>query len=99
MKTTANKPHETLAQDLSRRYGEVIGGRTLWHVLGYNTLAAFKQAIARGALTLPTFFIAGRKGRFALTSDVAEWLLECRAKAGKPRQAEVPASLKKTKSN
>ena len=90
---------EALVLELSRRYGEVIGGKTLWRVLGYNTLAAFKQSIIRGTLTLPTFFIDGRKGRHALTSDVAAWLIRCRANAGKPSHIEVSAAFKKTKSN
>lgn len=87
-----------LQEELALRYGEIMGGKELWHALGYRTLAGFKQAISRGTLTLPTFFIEGRKGRHALTSEVAAWLIECRANAGKPSHIEVPESFKRTKS-
>lgn len=94
--TTRNDelPQETYAHELATKYGEVIGGRNLRHVLGFATAAAFKQAIARGQLTLPTFYIQGRKGRFALAKDVAKWLLECRANAGKPSNQHAPESFR-----
>lgn len=94
---TKNILLEDLTSELAQKYGEVIGGKTLWHVLGYHTLSAFKQSIARGTLTLTTFFIEGRKGRHALTSDVAVWLVECRAKAGEPSSIELPESFRRTK--
>ena len=91
------KTHEDLVLELSRRYGEVVGGKTLWHILGYKTLAAFKQAILRDSLSLPTFYIEGRKGRYALTSDVATWLIECKSNIGKPSGIEAPKAFKRTK--
>ena len=94
---TQNIETKALAHDLAQRYGEVIGGKVLWHMLGYNTLAAFKQSIARGTLTLPTFFIEGRKGRHALTSDVAVWLVQCRSNIGKPSGIEVPDAFRRAK--
>lgn len=94
---TSNSAAKTIALELSERYGEVIGGKMLWHMLGYKTLAAFKQAIARDSLSLPTFFIEGRKGRHALTSDVAAWLVECRANAGKPSSNKVPEAFKRAR--
>ena len=97
MDTSRIEFEKKLLVDLSGRYGEVIGGKTLWRVLGYNTLAAFKQALNRGTLPLPTFFIEGRKGRYSLTSDVAAWLVKCRANVGKPSGIEVPDEFKRTK--
>lgn len=73
---------QTILHDLSKRYGEVIGGALLSKVLGYPTMAAMKVALGRKTLSIPTFFIPGRRGRFALTSEVATWLAEHRATAG-----------------
>lgn len=93
-----DKSSEALTLELSQRHGEVMGGEKLWRAFGYNTLAAFKQAITRGSLTLPTFFIEGRKGRHALTKDVATWLIKCRANAGQPSKIKLPASFNRKKS-
>jgi hypothetical protein len=84
-----------LANELSERYGEVIGGRTLWHALGYKTSSAFKQALARKSLSLPIFFMPGRKGHFALTRDVADWLVQCRSNAEKANHNEIPDAFKR----
>jgi len=69
---------EDVAKRLAERYGELIGGDDLRLVLGFPTLAALKQAIRRSTLSLPTFLIPGRRGRFATTSDIVEWLIDIR---------------------
>lgn len=86
--------HARLLNDLSSRYGEVIGGEMLSKALGFQSVAAMKQAIKRGTLHIPTFFIESRRGRFALTTDVADWLAECRANAEKQSPREVPDNFK-----
>lgn len=86
--------HARLLNDLSSRYGEVIGGEMLSKALGFQSIAAMKQAIKRETLRIPTFFIPGRRGRFALTADVADWLVECRANAEKQSPREVPENFK-----
>ncbi|MDO9385415.1 MAG: hypothetical protein Q7T65_01800 [Thiobacillus sp.] len=83
-----------LTDDLSGRYGEVIGGELLSKALGFPSMAAMKQAIKRKTLKIPTFFIQGRRGRFALTLDVAVWLAECRASAETLDPREVPANFR-----
>lgn len=70
---------EQIRTDLSKRYGEVIGGRNLRLVLGYASMAAFTQAVRNRKIDLTTFFISGRKGRFALTSEVASWIATLRS--------------------
>lgn len=67
--------------ELLDRYGELIGGALLSKVLGYASLDAMKRAIERKTLEIPTFFIKGRRGRYALTVDVANWLLNCKESA------------------
>lgn len=84
-----------LQKELSERYGEVIGGKALSHALGFGSMAAMKQSLSRKTLSLPVFFIRGRKGRFALTSEVAAYLAECRASAGKQTPLEMPKELRK----
>jgi len=84
-----------LQKDLSARYGEVIGGDTLRLVLGFSSKSAMNAAISRKTLTLPTFFITGRRGRQALTSDVATWLVDCRASAGEPSNIATTKSFKR----
>lgn len=62
------------AENLERRYGLVIPARDLVRLLGYRTSAAFRQAVRRQTLGLHTFFIDGRRGRYARAVDVAVWL-------------------------
>lgn len=83
----------TLYQTLSSRYGEMIGGDKLRLVLGFSTLAALCQAISRGTLGLPVFHVAGRRGRFALTVDVADWLITNRQAAKFHVSKSIPAQF------
>jgi hypothetical protein len=76
--------HELRAQ-LLERYGPVLGGGELRKVLGFSTAGAFRQATLRGTVPVPTFTVPNRRGRFALTQEVARWLYERR------RTAIVPA--------
>lgn len=85
-----------LMDELSNRYGEVMGGAVLSKALGFASVSAMKQAIRRGALSLPTFFIHGRRGRFALTSDVVMWLTECRTNEDGRGSNGKPINLKKS---
>lgn len=84
-----------IINDLKERHGELIGGKLLSKVLGFSSLDAMKRAIERGTLNIPTFFVEGRKGRFALTTDIADWLSECRFNPVNPVQ-EMPPQFKKT---
>ncbi|HEY1138460.1 MAG TPA: hypothetical protein VGE64_13350 [Xanthomonadaceae bacterium] len=63
-------------QALQDRFGMIVAGRDLVRLLGYRTSAAFRQAVHRKSLGVQTFFIRGRRGRCARTSDVARWAFE-----------------------
>ncbi|BCM25552.1 hypothetical protein [Methyloradius palustris] len=65
---------ESLFQDLERRYGSLIGGGDLFKVMGFTNGQAFRQANSRGLLPVKVFAIENRRGKFALTRDVARWL-------------------------
>jgi hypothetical protein len=66
---------------LVRHYGAAIGGRDLREALGFKSASAFCRAVRAGRLPIRLFQMEGRRGRFALATDVAEWL-EKRAAAG-----------------
>lgn len=63
-----------LLTDLEAHHGPLLGGTALYRSLGLPSAAAFRQAASRGRLPVPVFSIPNRRGRFALTRDVAAWL-------------------------
>ena len=65
---------ETIEQELKRQYGALIGAPALSRLLGYPTANALHQASRRGRLGIRLFPIAHRRGQFAFTADVAQWL-------------------------
>lgn len=78
-----NTSHNTdlidrLHRSLVERYGQIVGGADLAGLLGFRSADTLRKAISSNSLTLKTFVIPGRKGRFALTADVADWLITLR---------------------
>jgi hypothetical protein len=73
---------EELAQELNeelvKRFGLLLPSADLVKILGYGTPNAFHQAISRGTVPVPLMRLAGRRGRFALARDVAQWLSDQR---------------------
>lgn len=65
---------QRLEDVLFEKHGPMIGGKALYSTLGYTSASAFRQAVRRDTLPLAVFSIANRKGKFALTFDVAAWL-------------------------
>jgi hypothetical protein len=76
---------ENTIKALQDRFGMIVAGRDLVRLLGYRTPAAFRQAAHRNALGIRTFFIRGRRGRCACTSDIARWAFE---RSASPLQGE-----------
>ena len=89
--TCHDKPADPLAdalqQDLLHRYGPVIGQDELRQALGYASGDGFRQALARGLVPVPVFAIPHRRGKYALTKDVASWLAGLRRRATPPAAA------------
>lgn len=54
--------------------GATVGGSALTKALGYPTQEAFRKAFQRGRLPVVTFELEGRRGRFAITAEIAGWL-------------------------
>lgn len=65
---------KSLAGQLLDRYGPALGGQDLYAALGFKTYAAFHRSKQRGEVGVHVFPLPGRRGWFALTADVAEWL-------------------------
>lgn len=63
-------------------YGPLVGGPELERLLGFTSSAAFRQAAYRDRLPVKVFSLPDRRGKFAFTSDIAEWLLELRMRVG-----------------
>ncbi len=74
---------QELQESLTRLYGPLLASRDLWRFLGYATPAAYRQARLRQGIPITEFEIEGRRGRFALTQDVARWLAEQRLSIAK----------------
>ena len=65
---------ETLTEKIAREYEHIICSKNLAKILGYNSQASFAQTIYRGNSPVPVQKIQGRKGYYALASDVASFL-------------------------
>lgn len=76
-----NRLTRVLEKELSDRYGPMLGGTNLSTALGYKSQAAFRQAAVRNTVPVPVFAIPRRKGKFALSREVARWMAEQRQNA------------------
>lgn len=73
-----------LAETMLKEFGPLMGGEELRRALGYRTGAAFARAVRMGTIGIPLFEIPNRRGRFALTIDVAKWLIALRGEMPTP---------------
>lgn len=78
-----------LKADLQAQFGVMLDHVQLRQVLGYRTASAFQRAIELGRLGPPVFNVPGRRGKFALTADVAEWLWRAREQSD-PNKGGAP---------
>jgi hypothetical protein len=73
--TNPDRPQSSdLVSFLLERYGPLLHGRNLWLTLGYVSAQSFRKAVRSGTVPVVTFTIENRRGRFAKTRDVVEWL-------------------------
>ena len=66
--------YEAFERRLIAALGATVGGSTLSKALGYRSQDAFRKAHQRNRLPVHTFELAGRRGRFAAATDIAQWL-------------------------
>lgn len=74
MQSCEHRQGASLADDLVTGSGPFLSGTALWRSLGYPSSAAFRQAKARGKLEVKVFNLPQRRGTFAFTREVADWL-------------------------
>jgi hypothetical protein len=70
-----------LRDRLVAMHGEMVSESALAELLGYPSLPALRQACKRNLAPVPIFTPAGRRGKFALTLDIAAWMYRCRTRA------------------
>jgi len=63
-----------VTQWLLQEHGPLMSGEALWRSIGFKNAAAFRQAKYQRRLCVPVFSIPQRRGTFALTKDVADWI-------------------------
>jgi hypothetical protein len=59
---------------MESQHGPLMSGAALSKALGFQTMSAFRQAHRREMLLIHVFSINHKKGKYALTEDVAYWL-------------------------
>ena len=72
--TPSNALEATLERQLREAHGPLLTGHALRAALGFPSMDAMRQAIARRRMPVPVFPLAHRRGKYALTQDVAHWL-------------------------
>lgn len=85
----ASQYRQEVLNALVQQHGHMIGMRHLHKVMGFPSYDALKQCLLRKQLNLNLFYVEGRKGRYAMSVDVADWLA---TQWIKTRPAEVPSS-------
>jgi hypothetical protein len=65
---------DQLVAELTALFGPLVGGDDLIKILCYRNPAAFRQAQRQGRLGVRVFNLPARRGKFALTKDVAAWM-------------------------
>jgi len=73
--TVTQTATDNIEAELHSKHGPLMSGEPLWHALGFKNSAAFRQAKANGRLEIAVFSLRHRRGSFAFTKDVAEWLI------------------------
>jgi hypothetical protein len=63
-----------LERELHDKHGPLISNDALRNALGYPSMQAFRQALARRTVPVPVFGLENRRGKYALVKDVANWL-------------------------
>jgi len=67
-----------LERDLLERYGLLVTGEALIKELGYISKAAFRQSLVRKTVPIPVFELDNRRGKYALSKDIAAYLAKKR---------------------
>lgn len=77
-----------LEEILLKEYGPILSGDLLSSCLGYPTIGSFRKSVSRNTVPITIFTIPNRKGKFALTIDVAKWLAQQKKQAIKDNNSK-----------
>jgi hypothetical protein len=67
--------YQELRETLRRQHGPMMSGIELAKALGFSSATALRRAALTDSIGVRTFQIPGRRGRFALTDDVVDWIV------------------------
>lgn len=81
---------QQMRESMLRLHGPLLGGDALIAALGHRTAASLRQARRRGQVDVPLFMVPNRRGWFALTQDVADWLADIRGDMAKEERGASP---------
>lgn len=66
--------YSDLADQMVKQYGPILGGTELRNVLGFKAASTFNRAKRLNLIGVHIFQLPNRRGSYALTADVADWL-------------------------
>ena len=66
----------SLSAQMIEKYGPTMGGEDLYAALGFKTYSSFYRSQQLGELGVHVFKLSGRRGWFAFTNEVVNWLEE-----------------------
>ncbi len=81
-----------LNDELLKQFGPLIGGVDLRKALGFRSAATFQRAVREKTLKIRIFDVPGRRGKFALTADVAAWLTSVSGSEHQSDKHPLPAT-------
>lgn len=61
-------------REMLEMYGPMLSGSAIATVLGFKSYSAFYKARREEKLPVKVFDLEGRRGPFARTADIADWL-------------------------
>ena len=65
---------DIVAEQLLKEHGPLLSGEKLWKTVGYSSAEAFRKAKAQNRLEVTVFPLPNRRGSYAFTRHVADWL-------------------------
>jgi hypothetical protein len=72
---TNSDKSSAMRERLVKQYGPMLGGTELRSILGYRAASTFNRAKRLNLIGVHIFQLPNRRGSFALTTDVADWLI------------------------
>jgi hypothetical protein len=82
-----------LRDSLLRVHGPLLTGRILASALGHRSPASLRQARHRGQVDIELFTLPNRRGFFAWTLEVADWLAKTGEASPKPVRTKGEISM------